>query len=495
MFDSLIGIAIVWWMKMILAMKHCVVTTFLFCFFLLSLAEAKKSPPVAIDKIKIKDNLYGQSKKTEAGDQVEIDAEFRYDYDEDIQLFFGFETNPEENRIDNSSSKIEAVLKYGHRGLELSHDVNISFSNSVSHSNSNSNAHSTSNWGQSTSFLSIDLDSEKNYIAYSITPSFKTTLFPFNFNGEVGREFNTWDVTRIYFIEGAPPTVAQFQLNKEFIGTKTIPGLELRWMPDEGFLKGLHTYASFGLATYLYPTNENFDIQDNPTAHRWERREDFGYKVGLSYKTRDWKTDFDYVAHTKSQETGSLLASGASLYLLTRLSLGQPLSGLLLEGEATVSKAGDRPWRIDDRRWFANIAPFRPVYSDFYGNHQDWPGQTDYALAFRFGKEFPLMIPYVLFRYQGPHFVFRERESAHRLRTADETLSHGGLRRMGVGSYFRYGHFSINPEFEYMWAKNPVFGNSSDVRQDRFLSTFKKQDFLLSLAITYDMDKNFDFLP
>jgi hypothetical protein len=331
-------------------------------------------------------------------------------------------------------------------------------------------------------------------LKWDISDSFSFTFFPFNFDGEVGQEFNTWDVTRIYYLEGAPTTITFAQGDNKIV-EKTIPGFDLRLKNDDG----LEAYIGAGVASYLHPSNDNYDIRTNPSATRWERKSDVGYKAGLNFKQQDMRFRLEYVGHTQSEETGSLLEAAGSLYYIQRLMLFDDQS-LLFEFEGTYSHAGKRAWRISrTENWFERTTSpgFDPIYADLNRNLQDWLGQKDYAISTRVGIEIEDdKTFYLLGRYQGEHFIFRDEESAHLLRTADETKSHGGLWRAGLGTILRYGNFSVNPEAEYRLAKNPVFSNSADVLgPQRLLANFRKSDVLLTIFLTYDFGGSNNFRP
>jgi hypothetical protein len=146
--------------------------------------------------------------------------------------------------------------------------------------------------------LGLDIDSEFTRLNWQVADKLQLAFYPFNFDGEVGVEFNTWDVTRIYFIEGAPTTVLPDKGNNNVV-EKTIPGLEVT-LGDKRF----NVYAGAGLATYLYSTNPNFDIQNNQTATRWERRTTFGYKFGLNFRSEEARIWLAAVGHNKAEENG-----------------------------------------------------------------------------------------------------------------------------------------------------------------------------------------------
>jgi hypothetical protein len=429
--------------------------------------EEKLTTGFFLERARYEEYVYSRGRKTELGDQVEIDVALRYQHDERSYARIRFETDPIENRFDNKTNRFEIVGGHFYNNFAIRVDSEI---------NTNDDG------GQS---IGLDLDSRGTYLAYQKEQGLGFIFFPFNFDSQVGREFNTWDVTRLYFIDGSPTLVNNTQLASEKIAVKTIPGIEINVRPD-GY-RGWKAYVGFGMATYLYPVNPNYNIQTNRAADRWERKEVAGYKFGLTYRGASLKDptifNFQFSSHDKTEETGSLLAQAGSVNARFFI------DDLFLDGEITYSRAGKAPFRLSrSGEWFEQTSPFQPVYSDFFGRPMDFINQEDFALALKVGHRFQGMLPYAFFRWQGKHFIYRERESAHQLRTADESASHGGLTRMGLGFFQQYGKFTINPEFEYLKAKNPVFGNSGDVRSDRVLSSFRKQDFLLYLTVTYYYD-------
>ncbi len=444
--------------------------------------KAKKSPLKSIpDKglyvefLNYEEYVYSRSRKTEIGDQLELDLALRYQFHPSTFGRFRFLTDPVENRFNNKTSKFEFLGGHVYENFFFQIDSELLTNDGSSGGTS----------------IGLDLDSEDTRISYNVGQRFVFTFFPFNFDGEVGHEFNTWDVTRIYFIDGAPSTVNTAPADDEKIAEKTLGGFQLVWKADPRKNLGLVVGAGVGAATYQYPSNDDFDIrQDAPAASVWERREDFGYKAFLRYRTEKFRLEGKYVGHNKAHETGSLLQSAGSIYTVA------DMNNFLVEAEVTMSKAGDNPYQLNDSgEWFDVVSPWGPVYEDLNEQPHDWIGQTDYAYAFKAGYRFETFTPYVLYRYQGEHFIFRERESAHLLRNNDESLSHGGLNRVGFGTYIRSGNFVVNPEFEYMMAENAVFSNASDVRGDRRNASFVKEDFLVYLIVRYQFDGPKFFQP
>ncbi|CAM9807960.1 unnamed protein product [Chrysoparadoxa australica] len=431
-----------------------------------------------IENFYYEDFIYSKGKKTELGDQAEINAAVRYQFSDNTYFRGRFATFPEENRFNNKTGRFELLADHTYNSVDFTIDFEI-------------NTNESSNGGTT---LGLDLDSEFTNLNWKMADKVNLAFFPFNFDGEVGVEFNTRDITRINFIEGGPTTILPNQGNNNVI-QKTIPGLVFTF-GDKRF----NVYAGGGLATYLYPTNPTFDIQNNQTAVRWERRTDFGFKFGLNYLTEESRVWLGVVGHTEAAETGALHQSAASLYGIFRLA-----NKFIFEGEFVTAKNGSRPWRLNrSGTWFEQTtAPgFYPIYSDYNGNLQDWLGKTDFAAGAKVGFYLQEdVIPYAALRYQGKYFVFKDEESAHLLRTADESLSHGGIVRGAAGTYLHYGNFVVNPEFEMRSAKNPVFTNAGDAffannnQSQRLLARFQKTDYLLSIYLTYSFDGSKPFTP
>jgi hypothetical protein len=437
-------------------------------------AFAQEKSNIFVDYVDYEDYVYSQSKKTELGDQIELEMAVKYVYSTSTYARFRFQTRPEDNRENNKTDRFELALGHNYENISVGLDLELL----------------TNDGTKGGTALSFDLDSDDTFISWQASDQFKMTFLPFNFDGEVGEEFNTWDVTRIYFVDGTLPggTVGGTVTAGQKIVEKTIPGLVFSTKPT----LTSELYAGFGVASYIYPANTNFNLETNATVTRLERKQDFGYKLGGSYKTENLRAKLEYVGHSESEETGALLESAASTYAIARV------SSLILEGEVTISKAGKNAYDVSrSTGWFSQTTPFLPIYSNYLGTaRQSWLGKTDAAYSLRVGLEMDKTTPYVFARYQGEHFVFNEKESAHLLRTNDLNKSHGGLWRLGGGAFFRYGdNFVINPDFELRKAQNPVFANSSDVRDDRYLGNFKKNDFLITLFVTYDFDGNAVFKP
>lgn len=446
-------------------------------------AEYKKMPDEIennffLEYFDFEDRAYSQNQKTQLGEEVELDAALRYQYDKNTFARIRFETYPEENTVDNKTSLFEIRVSHRHENILMALDLEIDTSDNSDGSTS----------------LGIDTDSEDTFLKWQMNDSFAVHFFPFNFDGDVGKEFSTWDITRIYSLEGiqAPNTI-NFNQGTASITQKTIPGVVFNAIVTDKF----NLFFGGGVGSYLYPTDDNFDLSDanQRFVTRWKRKQDIGYQFGFKYQDpKKSRVEFKFVGHTEAQETGSLLEMGGSIYGIKKQ------GSFFIEGEVTYTKAGDRPWRLSSNNtWFEQTTSpgFQPVYSDFNGNVQDWVGKDGYGIATKAGFELnDISILYGLFRYQTKHMVYhRELESAHLLRDADEENSHGGLTRIGFGSFLRYGKFTIQPEFEYMIAQNNVFADYTSNLQDRNLATFSKTDYLVTLFVKYDFRGINPFTP
>lgn len=436
---------------------------------------------IFVEYMNYEEYIYSRSRKTEIGDQLSLDAALRYQITDSTFGRFRFNTDPDENRFDNKTSEFEFLIGHVYNNFYFQVD---SLLNLDDQENDNDDTSGIA--------IGLDLDSEDTLISYKVSNNLLLTFFPFNFDGEVGRNFNTGDVTRIYFVSGSPSTVNNTPLSDERLAEKTIGGLQATILQDAESGQGWQLAAAVGAASYEYPTNDSFNIlfQTSSNATSWERKEDIGYKGVLRYTADDFRFEGRYVGHTQASETGSLLEAAGSAYTIFRA------GSLVFEGEYTVSKAGGNPYEVSrSSQWFEETAAWLPVYADQAGELQNWIGKADSAFSFRVGAESESFVPYVGYKFQGENFIFRERESAHLLRTADESLSHGGLNRYAIGAFFRSGQFVMNPEVEYLVAKNDVFSNAGDLRRDRQNATFQNDDFSVFLKIQYRFDRPRPFEP
>lgn len=415
---------------------------------------------------------YSQSKKTEIGDQLKLTTRFRYQFNENGWVSAGFSTIPELNRFDNKTSQFEVRAGYNISSFTAQIDLDLN-----------------TNDDEGGITFGPDLDSENTFLLYNFKKNYQFIFYPFNFNGEVGVEFNTNDVTRIFFIDDAPSVINVTPNPDDRIVMKTIPGVEVRYNNFDSDRKGASVYAGLGSASYLYPNDPGFDITETASGSSWSRKEDIGYKIGGLLRDKNNFISIQYVGHTKDGETGSLLKSAASVYSLNRL--GQ----VMLEVEGTASEGGAQPYRLSRAtNWFEVGDPIgadaqQRVYKDRNGEIQNWVGEWGFAGSLKVGLVQKDYTPYLSYKYQDENFIFRDRESAHTLRTNDESQSHGGLHRIGFGAYFYKDNFIINPRFEYLIAANDVFSDRNDVTQETIVSGFKNQDFLIFLNVAYFFDK------
>lgn len=419
------------------------------------------------------ERVFSQERKSELGDQTRLQLGARYHFSEETFAGFRFQSLPSFNLDAFEADRFEFTFGHKYQNLDLLLDLDLM-------------TDAGPNGGAMT--VAIDQDSDGTLIRWRASKFFNLSFYPFNFNGRVGHYYRTWDVTRIYIIEGSPTIVSQTANTSanERIIEKTLPGIVM----DLNISDSTNAYLGVGMSTFLYPTNADFDITDNPSATSWERVVDYGVKLGFNHHSKKSKIEAKYVTHSNAKQTGSLLETGASIYTLTRIG-----NKFLIDLELTYTKAGEAPYRLNRTRdWFVDEAPFRPVFSDFFGNEkQDWVGAEGHGVSMRFGIEQDNFTPYLLARWQSEHLLFNKLESAHLLRTKDLTHSHGGLTRFGLGAYFYHGNFSFNPEIEYRKAQNSVFSNATDVPADRILGSFRKDDVLVSFFINYSYGKFTEF--
>lgn len=416
---------------------------------------------VYMEYMEYKQRVYSTSDSISLGDQARLDMAFQYRFQENTALRFRFDIDPNKYGDDqNTTSKFELRLWHAYQQFEFQADLDINGDDQ----------------GHGGTAIGPDTDSKDSWIAYNAGKSWKLFFRPYNLGTEIGQEFRTLDVARIYHISGSPSYIANLPVEDESIRSKTVGGLELQYIPTAA----LKVYAGIGSSSFLYPANDDFSIEQNAASERWKAKEDRAYKAGLTYKTDSTSFVAEYATHMNPAETGALLDSAFSLQL------AQWMGPVIANLEWTASRAGTEPYRLNRSfSWFQDTTPFRPIYSDYYGVKQDWLGKTDSAELVKVGLKLGSFVPYVAFKHVGKYFISRERESAHRLRTADESASHGGLQDYAIGTYLTVGKFTLQPELEFMQAKNKVFGSASDIREDRILSELKKKNTVLTLNARY----------
>jgi hypothetical protein len=306
--------------------------------------------------------IYSRSRKTEIGDQLELNMALRYQITDTTFGRFRFDTDPSLNRFDNKTSEFEFLIGHVYNNFYFQVDSLL-------------NLDDTENSNDDTSGMAVglDLDSEDTLISYKISNNVLFTFFPFNFGGEVGRTFNTGDVTRIYFVDGSPQRRERCSTGSEKLAEKTIGGLQLTFLEDSNSGDGWMLALAGGVASYEYPSDPDFNIRAgvSQATTQWERREDVGYKALLRYTADDFRFEGRYVGHTQASETGALLEAAGSAYLIHRL------GNFIYEIEHTVSKAGGSPYEISrEDQWFEQPAPWYPIYADFADELEDWDWQS-----------------------------------------------------------------------------------------------------------------------
>ncbi len=421
--------------------------------------------------------LYSKSRKTEIGDKLKLNTRFRYQVNNSTWMSLGFKTNPNKDRFDNKTSDFELRTGYNYENFIAQVDFSLN----------------TDDENGSISF-GLDLDSKNTFLRYEFNKNFQFTFFPFNFDGEVGVEFKTYDVTRVYYIQGTPaliPLTPDPNNPNEKIANKTIPGFVLRYNKITDRKNLFSAYVGLGITAYEYPNDSLFDVRSLTGSTSWSRNETFGYKFGGLLRKTNAFTSFQFVGQTQDQETGVLVKSAASLYNLSYIR-----NKFVFESEITASKGGRKPYRIDfSEDWFDTSDTLyqsvqQRIYSNIAGDKiQDWAGKWGYAGSFKLGLRKQEYTPYFSYKYQNKYFIFSGRESAQELRTNNLEESHGGLHRIGVGAYFYKENFIINPRFEYLISKNNVFSKSAIITDLSTLKELTNTDFVFFINISYFYNK------
>jgi len=437
----------------------------------------KTDKKFSLELFSYEDFVYTGSRKVELGDQVRLNSRFRYQMNDNAWMSVGFRTNPNEDRFDNKTSDFELRAGYVYQNFVAQADLSFN----------------TNDPDGGISF-GFDLDSENTFLRYKIKDNLQLTFFPFNFDGEVGVDFDTGDITRIYFIEGTPQTVPIDTTNNTSqirVAQKTMPGFVLRYnnVKDQNNMNSY--YIGVAGASYEYPNDPSFDIVNQNNSVVWSRQAALGYKLGALFRRANTFTSLQYIGQTQDDETGALIKSAASLYSLTRI------SGLITEFELTATEGGRLPWRVSrGGESFASPSEFtvnnlntNRIYADREGRVQDWAGQWGLGASLKVGLVKPDYRPYFSYRYLTEDFTYSSRISAHNLRTNNMEFSHGGLHGLGLGAFIYKENFIINPRFEYLLASNDVFGDSGDLRQSDVDRNLVDTDFSFYINVSYFFNK------
>ena len=85
--------------------------------------------------------------------------------------------------------------------------------------------------------------------------------------------------TKINFVKGISPggAIGATQGTQSIV-SKTIPGLVLNVKANDQ----ISFYTGVGVTSFVYPANLEFNVSNNSTVERLERKEDFGYKLGVN---------------------------------------------------------------------------------------------------------------------------------------------------------------------------------------------------------------------
>lgn len=429
-------------------------------------ATLDKSKPAPIgsfymEYLDYEQRVHSTSENTELGEKTRLDAAFKYRFDEDTNIRLRLDIDPYKYPEENKSSRFEVRLYHKYKAFEVQADFDV---------NGDDNERGATTFGP-------DEDSDDSFLAYQPVSFFKGIFYPYNFGGEVGNEFRTLDVTRIYYIEGNPSVINEIPTADEKLRTRTVPGFELQFFPFDRLM----VYAGVGSVGFSYPGSDNFDIRNQTSAEYWKIKEDRAYKGGLRFTNESTKVVLEHVAHTNAKFTGSLLESASSLQVQ------QKFASFIVDLERTDTKAGSRPYQLNkDWTWFSNENGYNPVFVDSFRNEQNWIGKHGSASMVKFGYDLGDLIPFVAFKKFDRNFIYRKLESAEKLRTNNGTDSHGGLQSLKLGTEIKAGKFVIRPEAEYFQAKNAVYSNRGEQREYNLNNqSYGKKNTVFTLFTTY----------
>ncbi len=431
---------------------------------------SEESSEVFLERVSIEQRFHSSSKGFEAGERNKLEAAFQYQPSTDSFFRLRFDTDPKKNPKENKTSELELIMNHRVLDFEIQADLKTDLD------------------AGDTGGISFgpDVNSEDSFIRYNIMDELSLTLYPFNFKKSMGEFFYMYNITQIFYIDGTPDVIPQVETADVSLRNKSLPGFDVSFKPIEN----LAITVGVGAARYLYPSDPDFTLEIpgdqngvGIASDSWQSKTDTGLKLGVELETDIVNVSFEYLTHNNADETGSLMESAANLQVVKGLGIFE------LGMELAYSKAGENAYNVtDDFKWFAEDTLFRPVYSDEYGVHQNWLGEVGFAYHFKLKYlANPSINPYIAYSLLGENFIFWDEESAHRLRTADRALSHGGLKIYGLGVDFLRGKYSIRPEFEYLAAKNEVFHNKTDLRSAENLTSRNKNQSRVTLYVTYEL--------
>lgn len=429
-----------------------------------AIVDKSKAAPIEsfyMEYLDYEQRVHSTSENTELGEKTKLDAAFKYRFNEDTSIRLRLDIDPYKYPEENKSSKFEVRLNHKYKAFEVQADFDV---------NGDDNERGATTFGP-------DDDSKDSFMSYQPFSFVKGVFYPYNFGGEIGNEFRTLDVTRIYYIEGNPTAINEIPTQGERLRTRTIPGFELQVFPVDNLL----VYAGIGSVSFSYPGSDNFDIKNQTSASFWKIKEDRAYKGGLRFTGDSTKIVLERVTHTNSALTGSLLKTASSAQLQQKF--GQFIVNL----ERTETRAGEKPYHLaKDWRWFDNSNGYNPLYSDSFRQDQDWFGRWGTATMVKLSYDFGDLVPFVAYKDMSKNFIYRRNESAEKLRTVNGTQSHGGLQAWKVGSEIKAGKFSVRPEAEFFLADNDVYGNRGDQREYNINNTsYGRKNTVFTLYTTY----------
>ena len=413
-----------------------------------------------LEFIDYEQTLHSSTEGAVAGENTDFQAAFRFFVHDEGYFRVRFDTDPQKNPKENLTSKLELVMNHRLADFEIQGDLDLRFAGSDD-------------------TIGPDVDSDNTFISYKPNDVLAITLYPFNFDGDLGRYFYMNDVNRMFYIEGTPDSIPQFLPDNDdsvYMRNKTLPGVDVQYQVIPELLLTL----GGGAARYLYPSDENFDIESTTTAESWEAKTNAGYKLGVDFTTEVTNIELKAVTQDNADETGALIKTAANLRVT------QKIASFILGFEAAYSHAGDKAYELrDDGRWFSDRGDYAPIYADENGDKENWLGKDGAGYLLKAAYNFPKITPYIQAGLMTEHFIFTEEESAHKLRTSDSTKSHGGLKTYGFGADFKRGNYVITPEFEYFVAKNDVFFNQTDLRKSANLANRNNKESRVTVYLKY----------
>lgn len=415
-----------------------------------------------IESLNYKEEAFSTSERQGAGQNADIEVVSKYKYSDSTYARFRLKILGETPEYDpKKTSQLEAGIfhKEGRISGFAEFRVNANDNGGIS--------------------VGLDDDSYLTMLRFDVHSELNFQYNPFNLGTKIGDEFQTSEVSEVHYIDTPMTVITNLPVNGEEVVSKTAPGVMVNWNPE----KYISASLGFAVASYLYPAGEDATIYEGLVSDRWQKNQDNTVLFRASYDNKDnFGIYVEHASHDSADKAGSLIKAATSIRGYLKESF------IKLSAEFTGTKAGQNPYKLDGK-WFANnqATLFNPSYIDIYEQKQDWVGQQGSAYMVKVEYVTQNILPFIAYKNYSEHFVYNHKNSAHYLRTADLTKSHGGLTTYSIGSAFKYKGYEFIPEIEHEIAKNEVFLNSGEIRSDRKLNGFKKDNTILKMAINYNI--------